>query len=304
MPPIGCPGVITSAQSYGPERVYRLPGGRMGSNTRLDALRLSGAAAWYFGPRARRICRAAGSGPRHALHELERSWAADVSDYLRIRWDIAGLENVVPGRRSIVVALHEGFADALALLRLGLDLRFVARDELAEWPTLGRYLSTTGQLLVEEAAPRSSYRRLIRDGGAALDGGEAVVMFAQGSILGVETAFWPEAFRLAELLDAWVVPVALSGSHLVWEYPYTPLVRRDQRMSMRVLAGVPPQRAVAEARSIERELKRFVLSGEMASPRRFRPEVDGYWDGYRYEIDTDFPGLAAQVAEHRAALAK
>jgi 1-acyl-sn-glycerol-3-phosphate acyltransferase len=227
-----------------------------------------------------------------------------VANFLRIEWDVAGLENVVAGRRYVVVALHEGFADALALLRLGLDLRFVARDELAEWPTLGRYLSDTGQLIVEEGRSRVSYRRLITGGAAALEAGEALAIFPQGSILGVETAFWPGAFRLAERLDAWILPVALTGSHRVWEHPYSPLVRFGQKMSMRVLPGVEPDRAVDQSREIERELKQLALTGEMAAPRRFEPEVDGFWDGYRYEIDPDFPDLAARIAEHRRAASR
>lgn len=284
--------------------VFGLPGGRLGSSTRREAARLTIGAGRFFGWRARQVARVGRSGDRRALHRREMDWGRDVANFLEIGWDVAGLEHVVPGRRSVVVALHEGFADALALLRLGLDLRFVARDGLAEWPTLGRYLSDSGQLLVAEERPRTSYRTLIKGGAAALDAGEALVVFPQGSILGVETAFWPGAFRLAEKLDAWILPVALSGSHRVWEYPYSPLVRFGQRISMQVLPALEPGRAVGQARSIERELKSLALSGEMAPPRRFRPEVDGYWDGYRYEIDPDFPDLAARVARHRGAPAQ
>ncbi|MGI9647106.1 MAG: lysophospholipid acyltransferase family protein [Acidimicrobiia bacterium] len=284
--------------------MHVLPGGRLGAESWWDTARLSAGAARFFGLRPRQILRVGRAGDRDALHRLEADWGRDVADFLDIKWEVAGLENVVPGRRYVVAALHEGFADALALLRLGLDLRFVARDELAEWPTLGRYLSDTNQLIVTEGRSRVSYRRLIAGGAAALDAGEALVLFPQGSILGVETAFWPGAFRLADKLDAWILPVALTGSHRVWEYPYSPQVRFGQRMSVRVLHAVEPGRAVDQARVIERQLKQLALSGDMAAPRRFEPEVDGYWDDYRYEIDPDFPDLAALVAEHRRAAAQ
>lgn len=284
--------------------MHALPGRRLGARTWPQLARLSVGATRFFGLRASPIFRAGRTGDRQALHRLEAEWGRDVANFLRIEWDVAGLENVVAGRRYVVVALHEGFADALALLRLGLDLRFVARDELAEWPTLGRYLSDTGQLIVEEGRSRVSYRRLITGGAAALEAGEALAIFPQGSILGVETAFWPGAFRLAERLDAWILPVALTGSHRVWEHPYSPLVRFGQKMSMRVLPGVEPDRAVDQSREIERELKQLALTGEMAAPRRFEPEVDGFWDGYRYEIDPDFPDLAARIAEHRRAASR
>ena len=37
----------------------------------------------------------------------------------------------------------------------------------------------------------------------------------------------------------------------------------------------------------------------MSPPRRFVPEVDGYWEGYAYEIDPMFPELARKVQRHR-----
>jgi len=238
------------------------------------------------------------------VHRRERRWAEQVANFLDIDWDLAGLDNVVSDRRTIVLPLHEGFADALALLRLGPDLRFVARDELCEWPTLGRYLLASHQVLVEAERGRTAYRHLLSAGQSVLDSGEALVVFPQGSILGIEVAFWKGAFRLAERLDAWVLPVALTGSHRVWEYPYSPLVRFGQTISVRVFPPVPPDRAVREAAAIEHLLKDAALGGSMAEPRRYRPEIDGYWDDYRYEIDPRFPELADQVASHRDHLAQ
>ena len=127
-----------------------------------------------------------------------------------------------------------------------------------------------------------------------------MVVFPQGSILGIEIAFWHGAFRLAERLDAWVLPVALTGSHRIWEYPYSPRVRFGERLSMRVLAPVPPDRAVLEAAGIEAALKQAALAGDMAPPRRFVPDRDGFWDDYRYRIDPSFPELAARIAARRA----
>ena len=222
-----------------------------------------------------------------------------MAQFLRLEIASSGLERVLPGRPYLVLPLHEGFADVLALMKLGLDLRFVARDELFEWPTLGRYLRDTGQILIEAGAVRSSYRRLLTEGRAALAAGESLVIFPQGSILGIEVAFWPGAFDVAEKLDAWILPVVLTGSHRVWEYPYSPLVRFNQQMSMTILPPIPPGEAVAAAVELESEMKRIALGPGMAPARRFRPEVDGYWDDYAYEIDSTFPELANQVARHR-----
>lgn len=199
----------------------------------------------------------------------------------------------------MLLPLHEGFADPLALLRLGLDLRFVARDELLEWPTLGRYLKYSSQIVVREDSPRTAYRRLLAEGRQSLDAGEAVVVFPQGSILGIEVAFWKGAFRLAERLDAHVLPVAVTGTHRVWEFPYSPTVRFNQTVSVRVLPAVPPHEVLGRAQAIEQNLKDVALSPDTAAPRRFRPEVDGFWDGYRYEIDPRFEELRSVIATRR-----
>lgn len=280
-------------------RLFHIPGGRLGAETPRDAVRLAAGAAWFLGPWARRICRAGRSGDRLTLHRLERRWGAAASDFLGIEWEVSGLEHLVPGRRSIVLPLHEGFVDGLAVLRLGMDVKFVGRDELSEWPTLDRYLHDTGQVLIDPGAGRTSYRRLLESGRSTLGQGEALVVFPQGSILGIEVAFWQGAFRLAEALGAWIIPVVITGSHRVWDYPYSPLVRFGQTVGVRVLPAVAPTEAVDAAPSLEREMKRIALEEVIAPARRFRPELDGFWDGYRYEIDAAFPDLVAQVAAHR-----
>ena len=276
-----------------------LPGGRMAADGIRDAARLTLGAGWLLGAWPQRLSRACRAEDPSKVHALERRWAHSATQFLNLQLDMAGQEHVEPIRRTVLVALHEGFADALALLHLGLDLRFVARDELSEWPTLGRYLRESGHVLVDTTLPRSSFRRMLTGGAEALDRGETVVVFPQGSILGIEVAFMRGAFRLAERLDAWVLPVVITGSHQVWEYPYSPLVRFGQRMSMRVLPAVPPDEAVLAAPDLEKTMKTLALAEGMAPARRFQPEIDGYWDGYHYEIDPAFPELAAQVADHR-----
>jgi len=283
-------------------RVIRLPGGRLAAGTQLEAARLAAGAGWFLGPWARRLYRAGHAGDRSTLHDLERRWAAGVSAFLGIEWDIDGLEHGVAGRRLIILPLHEGFADGLAVLRLGLDARVVARDELFEWPTLGRYLRATDQVLIDPSAGPTAYRRLLRSGEVALDQEEALVVFPQGSILGIEVAFWRGAFHLAERLEARVLPVVITGSHRVWEYPYSPLVRFGQRVSVRVLPAVPPDEAIERAGALEVQMKQIALSDATEPARRFRPEVDGFWDDYSYTIDPAFPELAATIAAHRESL--
>jgi len=71
---------------------------------------------------------------------------------------------------------------------------------------------------------------------------------------------------------------------------------------MQVLDPIPSTVLDSVAfRQIERDMKRIALGGAMAPVRRYRPDSDGWWDGYAFEIDPDFPELRARVAAHREA---
>jgi len=243
-------------------------------------------------------------GRRRQMHAVERIWARGILRHLGVRLDVSGLEYVDQREQYVVAPLHESFPDVLALAALPLDLRFVARDELFAWRWLGPYLRDSGQIEVCPERGAWSYRGLVAEARAAFDTGESVVIFPQGTILGIESDFHRGAFALAATLGRPILPVALTGGHRVWEYPYTPRLRFGERMGLRVLPPVVAGRGQApdEVRVVVRRLlKAAALEPDMAPPRRFIPSRDGYWDGYAYSIDPDFPEPAAEIARHRAA---
>ncbi len=287
-----------------PELRYVAAGGMIGLPTRcLYTRTLRGMALWLGAPPAVAACLGRLKA-RRAMHGVERWWARGVVRHLGIHLEIRGLEHIVPNTRYVVAPLHEGFADVLALLHLPLHLRFAARDELFAWRFLGRYLCAAGHLRVSPEQGSRGYRQLRKAAAAVFDVGESLVIFPQGTILGIETDFSPGAFALARAMQRPVLPVALTGSHCVWDHPFSPRLRYGQRVSMCVLPPIPPeawcdQDVDAIRRKVQRCLKVVALGGQMAPPRRFVPERDGYWDGYAYGIDPAFPALAEQVAWHR-----
>jgi 1-acyl-sn-glycerol-3-phosphate acyltransferase len=246
------------------------------------------------------------TGRRREMHQAARWWAHGLSRHLAIRLELGGLEQIDPAQAYVVTPLHEGFADALALLHLPLSLSFAARDELFSWWLLGGLLRDTGQLQLCPELGMLSYLQLRRQAPSILDGGESLVLFPQGSILGVEIDFKAGPFALALALERPVLPIALTGGHRVWEHPYSPRLRYGQRVSLSVLPPIWPTdlRALGvegARREIQDRLKRRALDGQMAPPRRFVPQRDGFWDGYAYEIDPAFPALRAEIANHRLA---
>lgn len=218
-----------------------------------------------------------------------------------IAMDISGLDHIDPTRQYVVLPLHEGFADGLALLHLPLPLTFAARDELFDWPGLGPYLRATGHLEVATKTSVATLRTLFRDGERVFERGDSLVVFPQGTVLGVEIEFQKGALRLAHRFGRPILPVVLTGSHTVWEHPFSSTLRFGQRISLRVLEPIDPmEMTTARFRSLESEMKAIALSPDVAPARRYEPDRDGWWDGYAFEIDPSFEVLRSRLSDHRA----
>lgn len=281
-------------------RLYHLPGRRFAVERRRQLPRAALALLLLFGVAAPLLTVAARLRLPKLQHRLERSWARLAVRLLGVGLHISGLEHIDPGRSYVVVPLHEGFADALALLHLPLDLRFAVRSELEDWRLLGGYLRASRQIVVDPETPVAAYRHLLAAAPDVFARRESLVVFPQGTILGIESAFSEGAFRLAESCQRPLLPVVLSGAHRVWEHPFSPRIRFGRSIRMEVLPAIEPREAAGALTELQARMKRKALE---ASPpaRRFVPERDGWWDGYRYEIDPAFPDLAQRVEKHRAA---
>ena len=276
-----------------------LLGGRLTVGFSREWLRAWAAILILLGP-ARLVLRLASALPGMLpTRTAERWWARIAARLLGLRIRIDGLEHIDPGERYVVVSLHEGFADGLALLHLPLSFTAVARDEIATFPVLGGHLSRGRHLFIRPERPLPAARTLLRGARAAIEAGESLLLFPQGSILGIEIAFQPGAFDLAKRLGRPLLPVVVTGGHRVWEHPFSPTLRTNQSMSLTVLPPIPPDEVLSRRETIERRMKRLALASA-TPPRHFDPTRDGYWDDYRYEIDPAFPNLAQRVATHRA----
>jgi len=265
-------------------------------------IRLSLVGFVLFGPFRLAMVVAGRSGRRTLLHRLERLWSRAMMHALDVRLTVTGLEHVDPDEQYLVVPLHEGFADPLVLTGLPIDLSFAARDELFSWRLLGPYLRASGHTSIATDSGPSGYRALLRGAAAAFDRNESFVAFPQGSILGIEAGFYAGPFRTAERLGRPLLPVVISGTSRVWEYPYHPILRRSQPVRVEVLAPVSSEFAVERMRTTERLMKRIALTGS-PPPRRYAPERDGWWDMYRFRIDADFNDLARRIARRRSRVA-
>lgn len=258
---------------------------------------------WSAGQAARLLLKTPDAGHRSTL---QRAISSALLKHLQVRLAVQGLEYLGPGP-FLIVALHEGMADVLCLLQLPLPMRFVARREIFRWPSLGPLITQLGHVAINPEAQMGGFRELLRAADRTLRSGESLGVFPQGTVVGIESDFQRGVFEVAKRLGVSILPVALSGSHRVWEHPFSPTLRYGQRVTLQVLAPIHPEVFETESADavrvrVRRAMKAAALLPGAASPRHFDPDRDGYWDGYRLDIDPDFSAVAQQIARHRAVL--
>lgn len=265
---------------------YNVPGGPFAVESRSEWVRATMLNALVFGPGVFVVNLLANVRPE-ATRRLERWLGRAMVRGLRIDLQIEGREFIDPSEQYVVTPLHEGFADVLVLLQLGLPLRFVALEEIAtDWPIFRRHVAATDHILVPGGKPRTAFRRLLKALPTVADSQDNLVIFPQGTILGIETAFLPGFLRVAQILERPVLPVVISGSHRIWEHPFSQRLRFGQRVSVKVLP--PVDAGSVDVALLQKTMKVAALDSAAAPARRYRPAIDGLWPGYAFSIDPDF----------------
>jgi 1-acyl-sn-glycerol-3-phosphate acyltransferase len=228
--------------------------------------------------------------PREQQGRALQNSAFALARALQVKLEIQGLEHL-PREPCVIAPLHEGLLDVLALLHLPLTMRFATRGELFEWQWIGQVIKAMHSIEVNPEQGTTSYRRLLQAAKEVFARGEHLVLFPQGSICGIETAFQKGAFALAKTFDVPILPVVLSGSHRIWDHPFSPDLHTKQTMLMQVFEPIRNPDRLA----LQRQMKALAL----ATSRRYDPKRDGYWDGYVFDIDPDFPKVYQQILLHR-----
>ncbi len=246
---------------------------------------------------SRRFIKAAESNDYAHLHGLERAFARRLFTRLDVALDVVGLEHIDPKQNYLVVATHESLLDPIALQHLPLDLKFIARSDLLSEPLIGRYLQASDQPIVNPEQGWRGIRDLISAAPRLAERHEHLVIFPQGSILGIELQFRDGLHWLAERLGWSVLPVVITGSHRVWEHPFAPTVRFSKRISLRILQPVSCHEL--DVAALEDTMRAQALSATVAPARRFNPDRDGWWNGFAYEVNPQFVDLARRVATRR-----
>jgi 1-acyl-sn-glycerol-3-phosphate acyltransferase len=268
--------------------------------------RFATAGRWLLWRAAASVASGSTADSVAARHRLQQLWSARILQHLGVDLRIER-ETALPHDPHIVVALHEGMLDPLCLLQLGQPMRFVARREIFDLPGIGGAIAAMDHIAIDPEHGARAYRQLRCQAKATLARGEHLVVFAQGTILGIEAAFRRGAFELAASLGCGLLPIVIAGSHRVWEHPFSPTLRYAQPVWMRVMPPVAAPSRAPEAienlrLTLQATMKTLALEQSHAPVRRYVPGRDGYWDGFAFEIDPRFAELQADIATHRAGL--
>ena len=166
---------------------------------------------------------------------LYRPVHAVAAPVIRAVWrlEVDGASHV-PAGPVIVVANHDSLSDPFFLgAALERPIRFLAKRELWRARVVGRILDGLGGIPVDR---RRGDVGAVAAVAHALEGGAAVAIFPQGTVLGPSDRPWQRgAARLALTTGAPLVPVAIVGADVVLR----PGTRLPRRARVKVVIGQP-----------------------------------------------------------------
>ncbi len=170
------------------------------------------------------------------------AWARGVAWLLErvvgITAEVRGAEHIPQGP-AIVASKHQSAWDTIMFNCFLPEPVYVLKQELTRIPLYGRYAQMIGSIVVDRKGGGRALKRLVRDGRAALEKGQQIVIFPEGTRTapGVRRPYQPGVAALYAQLEAPVVPVALN-SGLFWSR--RGFIKRPGRIVVAFLPPIPP----------------------------------------------------------------
>lgn len=162
-----------------------------------------------------------------------------------VRWNIAGADRLTDEPGGVIVAPnHTSWFDplvvAFAIWQADRPPRFLGKEAVFHVPVVGAIITRAGQIPVYRETTEA--KAAIRDALAALDRGQCVVVYPEGTITR-DPGLWPMAaktgaVRLALASGRPLIPMVQWGSHLVMR-PYRKELRLLPRKTMVIRFGEP-----------------------------------------------------------------
>jgi 1-acyl-sn-glycerol-3-phosphate acyltransferase len=155
------------------------------------------------------------TGRTRMIDFLGPIWGRVVVAVCGVRLDVSGLENIDRDRSYVVISNHLSNFDIWATFAaLPLNLRFVAKQELARLPFFGRALRMSDHVIIDRSNPEDAVARINARVAARGAAPFHLLFYAEGtrSPDGKIHAFKKGGVSLAIRTGLPIVPVTISGT--------------------------------------------------------------------------------------------
>lgn len=162
-----------------------------------------------------------------------------------VKWDVSGAEQLSEEKGGVIIAAnHTSWFDppvvAYILWEADRPPRFLGKESVFRVPIFGAIITHAGQIPVYRESHDAS--SAIRDALVALDKGDCVVVYPEGTITR-DPGLWPMsaktgAVRLALVSGRPLYPMVQWGSHQIMR-PYVKEFRILPRKTIHVVVGSP-----------------------------------------------------------------
>jgi 1-acyl-sn-glycerol-3-phosphate acyltransferase len=203
-------------------------------------------------------------------------------DGLLFKIRFANLDRI-PARGGVILAVnHLSYIDTLVMARLtwasGRIPRFLIKSSLFDKPVIGTLFRGAGQIPVHRGT--NDAQLSLRDAKSALDRGECVVIYAEGTITR-DPDWWPMqaktgVARLALMApDAAVVPIGQWGAQFTFDslrMRFRPFPRKPARASVAPPLDLSRFRGAEPDATVLRELTDEIMTAVRVEVARLRGE--------------------------------
>jgi len=171
---------------------------------------------------------------------------------------IEGKENLNPDKISVLISNHQSFLDIPFIQCIRFHFRWVSKQEIFKIPFIG-ILMHMARYISLRRGDRKSIMRMIKQGTNALNTGNSLMMFPEGtrSKSGKIQPFKNGAFELAKKTNSSIIPLLVYGTkECVHSHGIIPLLT-TQKVIIKIL---PPMSAKIVKQKTLNEVKNEIYT--------------------------------------------
>ena len=149
-----------------------------------------------------------GPWPQARRDQAVQQWSLQMLHILGVKLQVQG--ETAHSAPVLLVSNHISWLD-IAVLHAAVHCRFISKDDIRSWPLVGTLATAAGTLYISRASRRDALR-VVHDMAAALQAGDVLAFFAEGTTGDASTVlpFHSNLFQAALVAQAPVQPLGLA----------------------------------------------------------------------------------------------